>query len=265
MANTLATLPEILADAAVPVLDNRLAGLDAFGTTFTTEGTRTIEAEKHTVVGAVQTNPTAFNVSGDTTTLPQIAVSSYNAIFGITAPEQLQGHRLENRAKRHAHALADKVWDVVAALLSTSNYTNTPVTVAQASLAGSNIKALRASIAKANQKTLVLDGTAYSEVMTVVGRDSDTASKAAYSFDAVEEVTKWDNVGTANVYGFAAGKESMIIAAGIPQYTDKVMEVLEEEPYLVTIKASLNENYGGVDQALSKMEQKDWNQEQSRK
>jgi len=212
----------------VPVLENRLAYLGGFSNNFTTEGTRTIEVEKHTVHGTVQTNPSSYVNTGDTTTLPQVAVAEYSAQFGLTSAEQLAGHKLVKKAKRNAHALADKIWDVLAAKVTAATFTNTAITVAQASIAAANVRAAWASIAKARQKTLVLDSTAYSQLMVTTSQDTQIAGDAGWGFDRVDLATDWSSIGTTNCYGFAAGPEAFLVATGIPQYSERVMEMLDE-------------------------------------
>lgn len=212
----------------VPVLENRLAYLGGFSNNFTTEGTRTIEVEKHTVTGSTQENPSSYVNTGDTTTLPQVAVSEFSQQFGLTSAEQLKGHKLVKKAKRNAHALANKIWDVIAAKITAATFTNTAITVQQSSIAAANVRAAWASIAKSHEKMLVLDSTAYSQLMVTTSEDTKVAGDAAWSFDRVDLATKWDQIGTTNCYGFAAGPEAFLVATGIPQYTDRVMEQLDE-------------------------------------
>jgi hypothetical protein len=232
MSNTLSSslVVDRLADRAITKLQNKLAPLSSFSTLFksdTIAPRSTIQVPVGTVAASVQTNPSNYESGDHTVTNAAVSVNEQVVSFHLTSQEQMQGQELERVADLHLAALGDKLWDTVAALITTA-YTNTAVTVAQASIASANLQSLWASIAKGSSKNLVLDSTAFSKFLPT-NLESFKPGAGAYGFDGFNMATKWDQIGYTNVYGFAASPEAMAVAGGLPEVHPAVAALLLEQ------------------------------------
>lgn len=207
-----------LAEESILVLQNKLAPLSAFSQDFGVDEMRpraTVQVEKSGTPATGQTNPTNYE-SGDTTnTNVAVTVSEYSQSFHVSSQELMQGHKLETKARNNLHALADDVWDVAAALLDESVFTNTVVVATEAAIDADDLKTGWGSIAKSPQKHVVLSGTAFAQFLPD-NRDSFTPGSGAYGFDGMHLATKWDAAQDSNTRGFFCGPNAIAVAAGIP-------------------------------------------------
>ena len=101
------------------------------------------------------------------------------------------------------------------ALILTTTFTNTGVTVAQSSFSAANAKALLGSVMKCSEKHLVLDGVAFAQLAPSDKNAFDLGQKGAYGYNGIHCQTEWTGA-TTNVYGFAAGPEALAMYANIP-------------------------------------------------
>lgn len=238
MANTIDAdlLLDTLGQKAITYLGAKLAPLKAFATDFSQDGiqqTKSIQIVNVTAGSTTLKNPTAFN-SGDTTTSNvAVTVDAYSQPFHITSKELNQKMRLENLAQANLQTLALTLSKVWTALILTGTFTNTAVTVAQASFAAANAKTLLGSVMKCSRKSLVLDGVAYAQTAPADKNAFELGQAGAYGFDGIHCQTDWTGA-TANVYGFAAGPEALAIYANIPIMDPGVAAVLDGQK-VVTI------------------------------
>lgn len=236
MANNLSSslVLDTLAEATLTTLGNRLAPLRAFSTDFTADPLNQnayVQVRKANAAGAVQTNPTNFETGDTNVTNVAVQVKHYSKSYNLTSQELNQGFRLEQLAAINAQVLANKIIDIAFAPVTATNFP-TNVTVAQASFSATNAKTLWGAVAKSSMRHLILDGTAFAQLLPVdtvgFGLSQPTSSSyrpGAYGFDAIILNTRWDGAGT-NIYGFAAGPETIAAASGTPIVDSAVASML---------------------------------------
>jgi len=229
MANNLSSslVLDTLAEATMTTLGNRLAALRAFSTDFTADPLNQnayVQVRKANAATAVQTNPTSFETGDTNVTNVAIQVKHYSKSYTLSSQELNQGFRLEQLAQINANTFANKIIDVAFAPFTATNFP-TNVTVAQASLSTANVRTLWGAVAKSPMRHLILDGTAFAQLLPVdtvgfglSGPSSSSYRPGAYGFDAIILNTRWDGAGT-NIYGMAVGPEAVAAASGIP-YVD---------------------------------------------
>jgi hypothetical protein len=233
MANSLSSslVLDTLAEATLTTLGNRLAPLRAFSTDFTTDmmnQNAMVQVRKANAAGAVQTNPTNFETGDTNVTNVAVQVKHYSKSYNLSSQELNQGFRLEQLAAINAQVLANKIIDIALAPITATNFPSN-VTVAQASFSATNAKTLWGAVAKSSMRHLILDGTAFAQLLPTdtlgFGIQNSSYRPGSYGFDAVILNTRWDGAGT-NIYGFAVGPEAVAAAAGLPMVDPGVASLL---------------------------------------
>ena len=233
MANSLSSslVLDTLAEATLTTLGNRLAPLRAFSTDFTTDmmnQNAMVQVRKANAAGAVQTNPTNFETGDTNVTNVAVQVKHYSKSYNLSSQELNQGFRLEQLAAINAQVLANKIIDIALAPITATNFPSN-VTVAQASFSATNAKTLWGAVAKSPMRHLILDGTAFAQLLPTdtlgFGIQNSSYRPGSYGFDAVILNTRWDGAGT-NIYGFAVGPEAVAAAAGLPMVDPGVASLL---------------------------------------
>ena len=233
MANSLSSslVLDTLAEATLTTLGNRLAPLRAFSTDFTTDPLTQnayVQVRKANAAGAVQTNPTNFETGDTNVTNCAVQVKHYSKSYNLSSQELNQGFRLEQLAAINAQVLANKIIDIALAPITATNFPSN-VTVAQASFSATNAKTLWGAVAKSSMRHLILDGTAFAQLLPTdtlgFGIQNSSYRPGSYGFDAVILNTRWDGAGT-NIYGFAVGPEAVAAAAGLPTVDPGVASLL---------------------------------------
>jgi len=233
MANSLSSslVLDTLAEATLTTLGNRLAPLRAFSTDFTTDmmnQNAMVQVRKANAAGAVQTNPTNFETGDTNVTNVAVQVKHYSKSYNLSSQELNQGFRLEQLAAINAQVLANKIIDIALAPITATNFPSN-VTVAQASFSATNAKTLWGFVAKSSMRHLLLDGTAFAQLLPTdtlgFGIQNSSYRPGSYGFDAVMLNTRWDGAGT-NIYGFAVGPEAVAAAAGLPMVDPGVASLL---------------------------------------
>lgn len=220
-ANTIdsALTTALLSDTVVTVLQNRLAPLQSLFIDIQTDPVKpkaTIQVPSPETGATAQTNPTDWE-SGDTT-VDNIAVTmaEYSVSWHVTNAELQSGTRMEWLAGINAVGFANKILDVVAANLTAANYTNDAVVSAAAAFGGSDMIKLWAAAKNFTLRNVVLDGAYYARLIpTSLEGIPVSNGGAGYGFDGIWYSNRWSAAG-ANVQGFVASPEAMIIAAGLP-------------------------------------------------
>jgi hypothetical protein len=233
MANSLSSslVLDTLAEATLTTLGNRLAPLRAFSTDFTTDmmnQNAMVQVRKANAAGSVQTNPTNFETGDTNVTNVAVQVKHYSKSYNLSSQELNQGFRLEQLAAINAQVLANKIIDIALAPITATNFPSN-VTVAQASFSATNAKTLWGAVAKSPMRHLILDGTAFAQLLPTdtlgFGIQNSSYRPGSYGFDAVILNTRWDGAGT-NIYGFAVGPEAVAAAAGLPMVDPGVASLL---------------------------------------
>lgn len=224
MANTFdsSLVVPTLSDTALTVLAPSLAPIaGVFTTDFSSEVSQkgtSIIVPIASVASTVGTDVTDFETSGATLDVANVTLNQYTAAFQLSNTDINNGKKIEHLARIHLDAMAKKMKGLVNALITTA-YTNTAVTVVQASFAAANATALRGSL-KGGKRSLVLDGPAFSNLLPTnqLGFSPDAnGAIRGYGFDGIYEDCYWTGVGVANTYGFVATPEAMAIASRLPE------------------------------------------------
>lgn len=237
MANTIDAdlLLDTLSNRAITYLGAKLAPLSAFSRDFGQDGiqqTKSVQIMKVTAGSTTVKNPATW-IAGDTTTSNiAVTVDAYAQPFHVTSKELNQKIQLENLATANLQAFGLTLSKVWTALILTGTFTNTAVTVAQASFVAASAKSLLGSIMGCSAQNLVLDGVAYAQLAPADKNGFQLAESGAYGFNSITCQTDWTGA-TANVYGFAAGPEALAVYANIPLMDPAVAARLEGQRNIV--------------------------------
>jgi len=237
MANTIDDdlLLDTLGEKAITYLGDKLAPLRAFARDFTQDGiqqTKSVQLVKVTAGSNTLKNPTTFQSGDSTTSNIAVTVDAYSQPFHITSKELNQKMRIDNLAQANLQALAVTLSKVWTALILTTTFTNTAVTVAQSSFAAANAKTLLGSIMKCREKHLILDGVAFAQLAPSDKNAFNLSESGAYGFNGIHCQTEWTGA-TTNVYGFAAGPEALAMYANIPIIDPAVASRLDGQKNIV--------------------------------
>jgi hypothetical protein len=222
-ANTLAAglILDTLSKRSKTTLGNVFAPIRAFASDVSedplTQGQR-VQVSLASAGATAQTNPTNWE-SGDTTVDNiGVTVGQYSVSFHITPLQQNNNFRLNQLIDINLQSFVNKVQDVMYSPFAGVNFAN--FIEAQATFSSTNMKSLFATIAKSPVKNLILDATAYSQLLpgsltTEIGPKAGLAG-----FDNIFLNTRWTGAGT-NVYGFAGGAQSVAYVVGTPMLDDE--------------------------------------------
>lgn len=229
MSNTLSSsiLLDDLSEMVITTLGNRLAPLNAFSKDFSTAGmaqNTSVQVKKFTTASAAQTNPTNFETGDTTGTNVNVLIKHYNKGFNLTSLELNSRYKLEQLAGINLQILSNAVAAVAFAPVTAANFAAGNVTIAQASFSATNAKTLWGYAAKSQQRYLVLDAVAYSNLLPS-DKNSFIPGTGAYGYDGIYLNTLTTGMGT-NIYGFACGPEAIAVASGIPLIEDSVAAML---------------------------------------
>jgi hypothetical protein len=239
--------------AAVTVLQNRLAPLNALSTDFSSDVVdplRKLQVGVATASAAAVSNPTSFAVAGSTLSNAAITMTHISAGFGLTSQQLNQGFRLEKLMKIALRKLADAVMDNVLTPIGAGTvgsptfgtaYTSA-ITTSNALPGNTFISAalgtIWASISNSSSKALILDGSYYQYLLPQTGFNLDVAQKGAYGFEnGIYLNNRWTGVtgGTDNglngttrtIKGLVASEEAMAVATAIPYIDPAVASLLQ--------------------------------------
>jgi len=239
MANTLSStlVVDVLKDVTITTLQNRLAGLNAFCSDFGADRQKprsTVQVAKATAGSTTLTNPASYE-SGDSTLDPiSVTVNELSQPFHITAQQRMQGFRMEQLLKINLRKLANAIWDIPSALMTTGNFGAKVVDVAAASFDVGELKTIWAAIEDAGDKNVVLSGDLYSQFLpsNLESFNPVTGEGGIHGFDRFLHSSRWSAAGT-NVEGFAGDPQAIGCASGLPDYGSdndrdfKMIEVIE--------------------------------------
>jgi hypothetical protein len=222
MPNTInsALIVDTVAELSLTSLSNRLAGLSNFASDFSGDVKRpkdVVQVALSTAGSTTLTNPTAFNVIGDST-LGATAVSLNHLYqpFGLSYADVQNGIRLEKILKINMDKLADSIWSAATASITVANFGAATVTADDDDVipGSAQLKALWAGVSKSGRKTLIVNPGIYSQLIPTATTGLPL-SAGAYGFDG--------GVFYANLFpseaklaGFACSPEAIAMAAAAP-------------------------------------------------
>jgi hypothetical protein len=222
MPNTIAAqlIVDTLAAQSQTILANRLAALSNFSTDFSSDVKRpkdVIQVAVATAGSTTLTNPTAFNVIGDSTlAATSVTLNHLYQPFGLSYSDVQNAVRLERLVKINLDALADKIWAVATAPITVANFGAATVTAADTAVTpgSAQLKALWAGISKAGRKALIVNPGIYSQLIPT-STTSLPLADGAYGFDGgVYYASSFPS--EAKLAGFACAPEALAMAAAAP-------------------------------------------------
>lgn len=208
-------------EMATTILQNRLAPLGAFSRQFTLDELKpkaTVQVEVVTAGGTPQTNATNFEDSDNfvaTSAAVPVTVNQITHGGHLTNSERQGGFALENWVDITVGAFADKIIDTVFTLITEVNFTGAPIVSAAASFGRNEIKQLWAAVVKGSQKSLILDGDHFAQLLPADLQDFDVLNVGLPGWNRVALNTRWTAAGT-NIAGFACDPSAIALAAGLP-------------------------------------------------
>lgn len=217
ISSTLTTA--ILDDTVVTILQNKLAPLQALFTDVMADPQKpmaVIQVPKVTVGPTVQTDPTDWESGDSTVTNASVTLHEYSASFHITNAELQSGSRIDWLTRIAASNFANKLLDVFAAILTTSNFTNAVVTSSAGAFSVDDLKSLWASAKNFTMKNLVIDGGHFARLMPTSTQSLSVSDGApGYWFDGIWYSNRWSAAGS-DVVGFVASPEAALVTTALP-------------------------------------------------
>lgn len=170
--------------------------------------------------GTAQTNATNFE---DTTnfvgTMEPVTVTPNRITAGahMTAAELNSGLRIGDFAEVKGAEMANAIMAAVAAVITTGNFTGTPLVSAAASFGASDLKTLWGQLKKANNKSLILDGEYYAQLLPTDRNQWNVEEGGNWpGWNGVFLNTVWTGA-TTNTTGFALDPyRAIACVAGLP-------------------------------------------------
>lgn len=222
MPNTIAAqlIVDTLAAQSQTILANRLAALSNFSTDFSSDVKRpkdVIQVAVATAGSTTLTNPSSFNVIGDSTlAATAVTLNHLYQPFGLSYSDVQNAVRLERLVKINLDALADKIWAVATAPITVANFGAATVTGADSVVTpgSAQLRALWAGVNKAGRKALIVNPGIYSNLIPT-STTSLPLADGAYGFDGgVYYANLFPS--EAKLAGFACSPDAIAMAAAAP-------------------------------------------------
>jgi hypothetical protein len=222
MPNTIAAqlIVDTLAAQSQTILANRLAALSNFSTDFSSDVKRpkdVIQVAVATAGSTTLTNPSSFNVIGDSTlAATAVTLNHLYQPFGLSYSDVQNAVRLERLVKINLDALADKIWATATAPITVANFGAATVTAADSAVTpgSAQLRALWAGVNKAGRKALIVNPGIYSNLIPT-STTSLPLADGAYGFDGgVYYANLFPS--EAKLAGFACSPDAIAMAAAAP-------------------------------------------------
>ena len=211
-------IPAYLEDAAINVLHNKLALVKAFTTEFSGDRMRPLAGvvvKKVTAGPTVQTDATNFESGDSTLGVVSVTMHQYTASYQISNSDLNNGFRLADLATIAANKLADKVSDIITALMVAGNYGSATTIGAAANFDSADLAPIWALAKNYGTKTLLLDGSHMAYLIPTDRTKFALGEGGAFGFDQMIENNRWTGA-TTNCAGFVTDKTAIALVAGLP-------------------------------------------------
>ena len=119
-------LTEKLEESATTILSETLAPLGAFAKGFSTDVYKPragVELKFVTSGSTTLTDPVSFESGDSDVSAVKVEVHQYSQAFHVTNDELNSGMRLADITQKNARTFGESLWDLVAAKLTTANFT----------------------------------------------------------------------------------------------------------------------------------------------
>jgi hypothetical protein len=220
MSNTLSAslILDTLSKRTQTTIGHQLAPLGLFASDFSEDEMnqgQSVQVPLATAGATAQTNPTNWE-SGDTTIANRpVTVSGYSVSFHLTPLQMNNSYRMAQLFDINIQNFVNKISDVACGVFTGTHWTN--FIEAAATFSATNLKTIRAGIARSPQRNILLDPSYYGNFLPA-SLTTEIGPKAGLAgFDAFAEVSRWDGAGT-NVVGFAGGPQCVAYVSGLPVY-----------------------------------------------
>lgn len=217
--NTIAAglINDFLADGVITVFTNRLAMLNSFTRSFSPNPMaprQSVDVPKANSGSVTGTNPVNFEVGDSDLGVVTVAMNQYSQCFHLDNNAINQGFQLQTLAEINALTLANKISDIVTALMTTANF-GTGITIGLASAFDSaDLAPILAAAKNYRQKILLLDGGHLAYLMPQNHDDFRLGEQGAYGFDGIYEQNRW--TGATPGAGFVCSPDAIAVASALP-------------------------------------------------
>jgi hypothetical protein len=211
-----------LLEGAITQLQHRCAPLAAFSRQFQSDPLKPkcVHYAKLITAGATaQTNATNFESGDSTVTHVEINLAHISQSWHTTTGELNSGMRLSDIDTVNIQTFANKLWQVVAALFSTSAFSSQ--LIAPGAFGWSDMGTLRGLLKKSPIKNAILDGEYFAQLTNTPAYYQRTDTKpgagyATFGWDGVHESSDWTTAGTAGVRGIVCNPQAIAVIASPP-------------------------------------------------
>ena len=219
-ANTLETklIGDFIADAAIAIIQPKLAPLAAFSTDFGTDPLKpraTVQVAKATAGATTLTNPTNFETGDSTLAAVTVTVDQKTQPFHLSNDAVNQGYKLAQLATINADIFANAISDIYTALMIVANYGATTVIGVAASFDSADLPAIFGLAKNYMQRNLLLDGSHLAGLIPTNQQSFTLGQAGAFGFNRIEMQNRWTGA-VANTVGFVCDVTAIAVASGLP-------------------------------------------------
>lgn len=220
MANTLSPslILDTLSKRTQTTIGHQLAPLGAFATDFSEDEMnqgQAVQVSLASAGGTAQTNPTNWESGDSTIGNRPVVVSGYSVSFQLLPLAQNNSFKMAQLFDINVQNFVNAITDAATAVFTGTHWTN--FIEAAATFSVTNLRAIRAGIARSPQRNILLDPDYYKNFLPS-NLTNDVGIRPGFSgFDSFAEVTRWTGAGT-NVIGFAGGPQCIAYVSGLPRY-----------------------------------------------
>ncbi len=240
MGNTYSAnlVTESLKKGALTILQNKFSPLRAIARTWEPDPVKpraTCEIKFVKSGATTQKNATNFETSGDSVidAIP-VTIDQYSQSFQISNADLQGGLALDDLVKANVKTFCSTIMGVVLAPVTVAKFTAHPAYVSSAAAFGfGDMAQLRATIKKADEKNLILDGEYFGAVTNQPGYFQPAGTTPGdgwkpFGWDFIGENTDWAGAG-AGVRGLALSPQALGVVCGLPAQAPNSGNVLQRE------------------------------------
>lgn len=220
MANTISAtlLTDILSSSLVTVANNKLANLKAFSLDVSADPAKplsVVRVRKATAGATVQTDATNFESGNSTLDVISVTLHQYTSSFYVSNADLQSGSRLEHIAKINSDTFCNKIWDVVAAAITTGSFGSGRNVGAAGSFDTDDLKDIYGDAKNFTAKNLLLDGAYLGRLIPTNTQGFAVGQVGAFGFDMIAEHNRW-SAAASNTVGFCCAPGALAVATALP-------------------------------------------------
>ena len=220
-----ALVADTISSRSLTVLANRLAALGLCSMDFSDEIRKpndTIQVAIVSATGATQVNPTNFEPGGSTTVgKATVTFDHVFQPFELSVSDLANGKRLEQLVQINLDALADKIWELALAPVTTVNFGAATVTTTNITPGSGHLAKLWAAVSKSSRKGLIVTPEIYSNLIPTNALGLNL-SQGAYGFEnGIYYVSSFVGA-VSGLDGLALSPQALAVASGVPAIADEV-------------------------------------------